>query len=527
MEPVADRLAPLRALWNRLNSDPTATRKKPTSPNWLAIQWEEQGVTIVEARLGTGVEVRRIIEMTWPAAADPGDSPSQAGHALRKELAAHSISSTQAVVIVSREAAVARRLELPAVPDEELPELVRFQAAARTSTPLERLSLDYVPLLSADENLRSVLLVTIDASRLKSIRETMAAAGLQLQAVTMSPLATAELVNQAAAESDRAAASIVVWQKGENVELSLLDQGRLSFSHDIRLPSAEGDAHIQPLQTELNRTLIAMGQSHSGAELDQAYLIPGREADPQVLELLSRRFAQGLHLVDPLQGVNATELSDGERAAGCRAAPAIGELLARQHASLPAVDFLNPRKRIAPPDRRKERMRLLGGAGALLLLVGLWWQQSALTAREQLAETLGQEIADLDGKITEGKPQRDAAQTLRKWQSGDPRPLPGVAALIPYLPDTSRLYFVDLKVTTGTADAAATITGECRAKSAADLDRMLDRLPKSQFRIRTNPYVPGTKDPDYPIQYDLHIDQLRAPQATPAKAGPAVAATGA
>jgi hypothetical protein len=514
--PPKDPLARLRELWARLNASPTATRKKSTSPNWLAIQWEEKGITAVEAHLGGTVEVRRIFELTWPALADPDTSPAQAGAALKRQLTSHSISTTQTVVIVSRDEAVVRRLEVPAVPDEELPDLVRFQAAARTSTPLERLALDYVPIVATDENLRSVLLVTIDASRLKSIRETVAAAGLQLEAVTLSPLATAELVNRSAAEAERTAPSIVIWQKGEYVELSLLDQARLSFSHSIRLPAAEGDAHIQPLQTELNRTLIAMGQSHPGAELEQAYLIPGRNADPQVRDLLNQRFPQGLHLLEALDAVEALGLSDQEKSAASLAAPAIGELLARHRATLPAVDFVNPRKKVLPPDRRKEKIRLYAAGGALLLVLGMWWQQSTLSERQQEFDDLTDEIASLDQSIAEGQPAVKEAKALHNWLASEAPAIPTVANLGKYLPDTARLYFVDLKVAPGSADSIATITGEFRAKTPSDINDLLDRLPKTEFRIIPNTIGSEKKDPDYPAEYRFRLEQLKPSQKKPA-----------
>lgn len=522
MEPTKnDPLARLKALWARLNADPTAARKKTTAPNWVAIQWEEQGVTVVEAHLTGTVEVRRIFDVTWPALGDPETSPVQAGAALKRELASRSISTTQAVVVVSRDDTVVRRIEVPAVPDEELPDLVRFQAAARTSTPLERLALDFVPLVATDENLRSVLLVTIDASRLKAIRETMSAAGLQLEAVTLSPLATSELVNRAAAESERTAPAIVIWQKGEYVELSLLDQARLSFSHSIRLPAAEGDAHIQPLQTELNRTLIAMGQSHPGAELTQAYLVPGRNADPQVRDLLGRRFSQGLHLLEPLDAVETSGLSEQEKGIASLAAPAIGELLARHRPSLPAVDFVNPRKKVLPPDRRKERMRLYAGGGALLLVMGMWWQQSTLADLQSQVDHLDGEIGNLDQSIADGQPATKEAKALRDWQASSASAIPTIAKLKQYLPDTGRLYFTDIKVGSGSGDVVAKITGEFRAKTPSDINDLLDRLPKSEFRVI--PRVPRTekRDPDYPVELKFEIDELKP---VPKKPAPAAAA---
>ena len=46
------------------------------------------------------------------------------------------------------------------VPENELPDIVRFQAAARTSTPLERLALDFIPLPTIEDGPRPVMLAS-------------------------------------------------------------------------------------------------------------------------------------------------------------------------------------------------------------------------------------------------------------------------------------------------------------------------------------------------------------------------------
>ena len=48
------------------------------------------------------------------------------------------------------------------IPDDELPDIVRMQAATKSPTPLDRLRLDFVPLPNRGEG-REVLLATITA----------------------------------------------------------------------------------------------------------------------------------------------------------------------------------------------------------------------------------------------------------------------------------------------------------------------------------------------------------------------------
>ncbi len=39
----------LKALWSRLNADPNAAQKRKLEPDWVVLQWEPHGVTIVDA----------------------------------------------------------------------------------------------------------------------------------------------------------------------------------------------------------------------------------------------------------------------------------------------------------------------------------------------------------------------------------------------------------------------------------------------------------------------------------------------
>src|SRR5436190_12528976 len=119
----------LKSLWTRLNADPNANRARKTEPDWVILQWEQQGVSIVEAQVSDRVVLKRVAELTWGGASNPEDSTASAGSLLKERLAALKINTRQTAVIVGRDAVVLRRLELPAVPDNELPDMVRFQAA--------------------------------------------------------------------------------------------------------------------------------------------------------------------------------------------------------------------------------------------------------------------------------------------------------------------------------------------------------------------------------------------------------------
>jgi hypothetical protein len=515
MPPATSNLTEqLQKLWSRLNANPSAARPRKAAPNWVILQWEARGLTIAEGSTAGRGSLRHLLQFDWPAAAQPGDSAISAGTFLKEKLSSRSIGTVQTAVVIPREMAVVRRLDVPNVPDEELPEIVKFQAASRTSTPIERLALDFVPLATGDGAMRSVLVFTIEGTLLKQIQDVTRAAGLELAQLGLLPVATGEVVLRAAPPAASGPA-IVVWQSENTVELSLVARERLAFSHDIHLISAEGDAHLRPLQTELTRAMVAMSQGQTGETLDQAYFITGREPDAGVRGLLEKRFGAGLHPVDVSQAIQVDELRPDDRLLISQAAPAIGQLLCNSEPRLSTIDFLNPRKRILPPDRRKERLRLAVGGGVLAVAFGLWFRQSSLTAKEGEIQSLTDENTRFDDQIKKNAPTVEASQKLSEWQGTDPRTLTSLVNIAPLVPGTDRVYFTDLKVETPARGFDAKLSADAVGRTEGDINGMLSRLAEGIYEIDPQSSA-ASKDLDYPRTYPLKIDQ-RSPAKPPVK----------
>src|SRR5690606_1861377 len=167
-------------------------------PHLISIDWEPDNLTGVEASVNDGTaRVRRCFNFDIPEGIDLEEEPQRAGQWLTSSLKEAGINGTDALVVLPREAIVVRRLDLPNAPDAELPDLVRFQAATKSSTPLDKLALDYVPIpVEGDATSRQVLMMPVDAARVKSIRQVLASAGLNLLGVGVSPIAVAELVTR-------------------------------------------------------------------------------------------------------------------------------------------------------------------------------------------------------------------------------------------------------------------------------------------------------------------------------------------
>ena len=253
-------------------------------PRTIAFDWEADYLAGVEADVsGSTVRVRRCFRYDWPAQTDPPPDANSLGRWLAEALKQEGISPGEARVVLPREAVVVRRLELPNVSEDELPDLVRFQAATKSSTPLDRLALDYLPLpVDEADTTRQVLMVTVDKERLRRVRDTLAAAGIEPKSVGISPVAVGELVTRIEGEhsADPHKATLVIFQDARRVEITTLVQHRVTFSHHCRLSGTEDAAGLRSSLVEIDRTVIALSQSQSDLEISAVCLIHAGDANP-------------------------------------------------------------------------------------------------------------------------------------------------------------------------------------------------------------------------------------------------------
>src|SRR5579872_2073985 len=113
--------------------------------DYLALDWDDQRLVGVAAHMASkSVQVRAVLDFKWAQSEIPSEQPAAAGKRLREELDRVSASNGPVMVSLPREEAIVRLLELPECSDDELPELVRFQAVTRSAVPLEKLLLDYL-----------------------------------------------------------------------------------------------------------------------------------------------------------------------------------------------------------------------------------------------------------------------------------------------------------------------------------------------------------------------------------------------
>ncbi|MCH8924124.1 MAG: hypothetical protein IIA67_13375 [Planctomycetes bacterium] len=114
----------------------------------IALEWDDVEARIVVGNPRAG---RVVVEEAFAvdlrtSAATTRDATSVVGEKIAAALSARHISPTTTLVAVGRPSIELKRLSLPPAPEEELPDLVRFQALREFTTLDEDWPLDFVVL---------------------------------------------------------------------------------------------------------------------------------------------------------------------------------------------------------------------------------------------------------------------------------------------------------------------------------------------------------------------------------------------
>jgi len=374
--------------------------------DFLSLHWGERIVGVeasvsdrrIRVRTTLTAERSRTVDQDSTSDVDveePGDSGS-GSTGLANALSAAGVSARQAFVVLSQKDVVTRWLELPAVPDEELPEMVRWQAGTKSTVSIDQLVVDYLPLpVVEDAETRSVLLTTVTRETVSEIQQELSEAGLQLRGIGVGGLAVADLALQLTAghaNSD----GLVIAADSKQLEVTVHQKGLTVLTHSASL-SSESDP-VRAAGQAISRALFAASNSVTDLKLDSAVLLGSLGADLE--EIVRGRLVRG----ESDSKVDVVSLTDSqlvefrsapaEDLAGCPAlAAAIGGLLTATGQVADSVNFLDPH-RPPPPKRRVSNQLLVGVAAGVLLLVGLVYFVRMMGSR-----ALNEEITQLEKDV--------------------------------------------------------------------------------------------------------------------------------
>jgi Tfp pilus assembly PilM family ATPase len=483
-------------------------------PELLAIEWEHEQVRGVVAEVVPGrVRIERTFVIPKPMASGSSTGPLKIDW-LKTEMAHQRIGGGQALVVLPRDEAIVKRLELPEAPDEELPVMVRFQAGAKSSVALDELALDFIPLPKrSDVPGREVLMATVPRQTIDEVVTVCRSGGLEPVVIGLTAAAVAEFVARAESSADNAAggASLVVARHGNRVEISMLRRCHLLYSHSARLSDAATGQEAQAIVAEVSRALVALRGAIADVKIERAWTLVSAAEHEQLAESLHRRLQCEVVALDPFSSVERDPRVGDAIADRSLFAGPIGMLLARADARVPGLDFLSPRQPPVKRNVRKQRLiRAAAGAVALVLLLGTvhWLQLSNLDAQiEDLADT----ERKLDQELAEGAPSKKSSDEVAKWVADGEEWLDELPELASRMPGTDRVYLKMLRCEAKTAGSAyAPMYLDGFAREQKDALNLNEAFLKAGDRYVGMPVTeqPEPKPPEYyswSFRKEIHV----------------------
>jgi Tfp pilus assembly PilM family ATPase len=465
--------------------------------DFLVIEWDPQCLRGIDVHVSGGtVQVRHAFEMPQPSGHEQPALKAWFTHYLAEK----HITTKQVIVTLPRESVVVRRLELPEAPDDELPQIVRFQAAAKSSLALDDLALDFIPLPRREGfSTREVLLAMVPQTMVSAIREFIDEGQRELLAIRLSPIGAAELVAQIEGQKalDPKSATLIVARHGERVEISITWQRQLIFSHAARLAGDTAEQQNAVILTEVSRGLMSFQNLNLGFKLAEGFVL-GADGDlPGLADALQKRLPITVRTVNPFSLVKVT--GDSLKLISHQSAYAglLGAVWSQISPQIEELNFLAPRKPVIKPDTKKERKRqaALGAALAMVVIVLFYWV--GLSRLDAGIDSRATELSQLDDTLKKGQPLLDSAKTVAEWVDEDANMLDEMQRLQQQFPGTERIYLTKLSINVPINRQPGDIRAEGHAREEKDIRELRERLIASETGYKPSPDEIKSENKEY------------------------------
>jgi Tfp pilus assembly PilM family ATPase len=417
-------------------------------PQLIALDYDLGAARVVIASTqGRSLRVQAAFRIDWAGdgSADAA-TPERRGERLKAALAEHGVSKGEVLATIGRALVELKQLPLPPAPDDELPELVRFQAQREFHALTPESPLDYIPSPAVGDEPRSVLAATVDPALVAEVRKTCEAAGLKLRRLLLHPCATASLsVRALAAGDDRP--RLLVEPGADEAEVTALVGRTVALVRATRMPGEPASAdYARALSSELRRTTAAVQHQIGGRRIEEIQLCGTETELAAVVARLRTDVETPVSVVDPwmlLPAGTAVDVAPPEPRG--RFAPLLGALADEAEGAAPLLDFVNPRRRPAPEDPRRRYVKwgLAGAAALLAIWLGISRQLSRLDAE---FKELADESKRLEPAVKAAGELEKRAADMDKWLAGDVLWPAELRRLAERLPPAERTMLTELRL---------------------------------------------------------------------------------
>lgn len=468
----------------------------------LFVEWDQTRLLVIQGSSEGGVTA---LDHAFEVERDPKLRPSELGEVLKQEINDRGLKATNAVIVFPRELVTFSRVTVPNLAVEELPDLVRMQAATKLTVPVESVCLDFTPLpVVSGMQTRDTLLVTAPLDKVNGARMALKVCGLDVISVQVSSFAIAQaasangLLNSAGSTDGL---DVVLSLSADQIEMLYLSGTLLSFSHSGASWTSE-DKIEQAVRSEVSRAQMAAAEAMGGNRVARVTLIGTPEITGKVPDDISKRLSGAeVRRVDP------TGLFTGNIPDSISPTDLIGlagSLAQVSKSSYECVDLINPRKPIEKPDHTRLKRILVVGLCALAFGACWKWRADTVKSKQAMVAALESETSALKKKLKDSRELLELDKELRDWDARDLNWLDEMERVQNLMGGTDRVLVKKFQFNLRKGDYLASLDAEGFAKSRRDVEDLMKVMVEDGYEIRPGDITPSLRDPAY--QMELRIE---------------------
>ena len=457
-------------------------------PRMLAIDWNDSQIRLAL----TNVQANSVtIENTAEMSLTEGElSVVEIAKRISATLNELRWKVSECLTIIGRSEVELRTVTVPPVPENELPDIVRFQSLREFSEINDDWPIDFLRIRQDDHEI-TVNAATISPQRVSELQSALESVDLKMIGLVMRPTGTATLVSM---NSHSDGDVLAVDDLEDSAELSVISKDKnLRLMRSVRIPK---ENRANALVNEINRTLIA---ARNQPDLDvRQVLMFGDQTRDELIKQIRSNVKLEVESQNPFEWVTTRNKFDvpptPERYAALIGAAA--DFADSRHRT---INFLDPRRAPDPPSRTK--LYSLMGIAAILLVgavIGsIWWKVNDLNGQ---IKQLSREISDQKEAVEKAEIRVAEVNTINAWVKSDVNWLKELEQISQKLPDADQIMLQDFKgiIEASSGDARIELSG------VAGSDDHLASLEK-ELANETRRLEPGETrardDADFPLTF--------------------------
>ena len=361
---------------------------------------------LLAARGRSKLVVKRVLVEPVPENLDTKDAQA-VGSWLGRCLRNAKFPKEKATIAISRERVGLKRITLPTIVDDELPDMTRMALGRDLPFDADTAVIDFITL-QRDETSTTVLAVAIPEAVLEFEKALAAAAGLGIDRISLRSMGSAALLGSLNARPGDGALAVDI--TGEGVEFSVVVDGTIRFARAADLPPLGDDTGTaNAVVTETRRTWMSYRTVEDSNDVHSAVVMGDRDICRTAAGPIGEMLNVPTEVLDEHRLIKRNQqVMDGVwPLAGLLLEPTLG---------VQSIDFAKPRK--APDLAARKRQRVLAVVGVLLIGIFAAWTigKTRLQTLERLEATLAEQCQDLLPQRQRFKRDALKLQHLKHWQ---------------------------------------------------------------------------------------------------------------